>query len=261
MEIKSCITFSVSAYSNLSFTWDPWCGGSSIADYLHNQNSLSIIPSISHWNISQFIRGTSWDLPNGLDDCLVSLINSVTIDEQQENHCWKDKQNLKFSDFNSHFYATLPLVNWYKYIWHKKSAIRYSVYAWMAFRGGLKTTDVLAVRGIIVPNTCCFCNTEKETISHLFFECHYTFGIAIALLPWMHRMFMRPNIHQLYDTIWEQGFPTNTRNYYLLIASSMVYFVWRARNDRLFGGIIDCKATTIAKIRKAISIKTHGWKI
>ncbi|KAI0491348.1 hypothetical protein KFK09_025608 [Dendrobium nobile] len=157
--------------------------------------------------------------------------------------------------------STMTKVTWHKYIWHKKSALRYSVYAWLAFRGGLKTADVLVVRGIIVPNTYYFCHNEKETISHMFFECHYTFDIAKTLLPWMQNLFMRPNIHQLYDLIWENGSIATNRNYYLLTATSMVYFIWRARNDRLFGGIIDCKATTIAKIRRAISIKTHGWKI
>ncbi|PKU80999.1 hypothetical protein MA16_Dca025183 [Dendrobium catenatum] len=118
---------------------------------------------------------------------------------------------------------------------------------------------MLAARGIIVPNRCCFCNVDLETITHLFFECSYTFNIAKSLLPWLHNLFMRPNIYQLYDSILEQGFKSNTRNYYLLTASTMIYFIWRARNDRLFGGNVDCNVTISAKMRKAVMFKTHDW--
>ncbi|PKU86221.1 hypothetical protein MA16_Dca002052 [Dendrobium catenatum] len=130
----------------------------------------------------------------------------------------------------------------------------------MAFHGGLKTADVLAVRGILVPNTCCFFHNDLETITHLYFECSYIFDIAKALFPWLHNLFMKPNIHQLYDSICEQGFIAKTRNHYLLIASTTIYFVWRARNDRLFGGIIDSKATIISKIKKAVLLKYLRWK-
>ncbi|PKU80192.1 hypothetical protein MA16_Dca011938 [Dendrobium catenatum] len=130
----------------------------------------------------------------------------------------------------------------------------------MMFHEGLKTADVLAVRGILVPNICSFCQADMETITHLYFECTYIFDIAKRLFPWMNNLFMRSNFYQVFDSIFDQGFDIKTRNNYLLIASAMIYFVWRARNDRRFGSIIDSKATIIAKIKKAVLIKALKWK-
>ncbi|PKU59522.1 Putative ribonuclease H protein [Dendrobium catenatum] len=258
-EIQSNISFSVNANSNFSFGWDPWCGGNSLAELITCTNSNSSHSSLFDWNISQLIMNDKWHLPNGLDSNLLSLINSVNIDSHSENHLWKDKQNPNFRDFNAQFYDNMIKVPWYKFIWHKKDALRFSVYAWLAFRGGLKNADVLAVRGILVPNICCFCHRDRETITHLYFECSFTFDIAKTLFPWLHQLFMRPNIHQFYDCIWEQGFNTKIRNYYLLTASATIYFVWRARNDRLFGGIIDCNVTILSKIKKAVLYKSLTW--
>ncbi|PKU67076.1 hypothetical protein MA16_Dca008865 [Dendrobium catenatum] len=130
----------------------------------------------------------------------------------------------------------------------------------MMFHGGLKTANVLAVRGIFVPSTCSFCQTDMETITHLYFECIYIFDIAKSFFPWMQNIFMRPNYYQVFDNIFDQGFDIKNRNHYLLIASAMIYFVWRARNDILFDGIIDSKAIIISKIKKAVLIKALKWK-
>ncbi|XP_028549034.1 uncharacterized protein LOC114579204 [Dendrobium catenatum] len=170
IEIKNCIIFSINASSNLSFYWDPWCGGNSIADLLKNTSSYPTISYLINCPVAQLIQNGKWALPNCLDNHLLSLINSVIIDPLLENHTWKDKKNPKYRDFYTQFYDNMDMMPWYKHIWHKKNALRYSVYAWLDFRGGLKTADVLAVREILMPNTCCFCHVERETISHLYFE-------------------------------------------------------------------------------------------
>ncbi|PKU84396.1 Putative ribonuclease H protein [Dendrobium catenatum] len=260
IEIKNCIIFSINASSNLSFYWDPWCGGNSIADLLKNTSSYPTISYLINCPVAQLIQNGKWALPNCLDNHLLSLINSVIIDPLLENHTWKDKKNPKYRDFYTQFYDNMDMMPWYKHIWHKKNALRYSVYAWLDFRGGLKTADVLAVREILMPNTCCFCHVERETISHLYFECSFTFDILKKLFPWLQHLLMRPNMHQIYDSIWDQGYSTKTRNQFLLTASAIIYFVWRAMNDRLFGGVIDCKTTIMSKIKKAVLLKTLCWK-
>ncbi|KAI0512068.1 hypothetical protein KFK09_012703 [Dendrobium nobile] len=177
-----------------------------------------------------------------------------------DNHFWLGKQNPKFADFRNQFYSNLEVVEWHKFIWHKKASLRYSVYAWLAFKGGLKTADVLAMRGITDHFNCCFCHGEKETVSHLFFDCNFTFNVIKSLLPWMDSHLLKPNLYQVYDSIYEQKINKQLKHYYLLSASATIYHLWRARNDRLYGGIIDSQETISVKIRKALILKTHGWK-
>ncbi|XP_020684951.1 uncharacterized protein LOC110101408 [Dendrobium catenatum] len=231
----------------------------SIADHLKQMNSSTSYTQYSVWKVAKINNGNNWAIPSTFDSHISSLIQSVSIDSLEEKHYWLGKQNPKFQDFRTTFYRNLDTVTWYKFVWHKKAALRYSIYAWLAFRGGLKTYDVLADRGIITHNTCSFCQCDLETLSHLFYECSYTFNVAKTLLPWLNSLMMRPNLHQVYDSIFEQGFNNHTRNFYLLTASATIYFLWRARNERIFGGIIECQATLIAKVRKAIILKSNGW--
>ncbi|KAL0924112.1 hypothetical protein M5K25_004920 [Dendrobium thyrsiflorum] len=128
-------------------------------------------------------------------------------------------------------------------VWHKKYALRYSATAWMAFKGGLKTADILNARGIISSNTCCFCHLENESMAHLFFECSFTFNIIKKFLPWLGNLLMKPNLFQVFDSVLDQGFNASHVNYYLLTVCASIYFSWRARNDRIFGGILDCQNT------------------
>ncbi|XP_020697800.1 uncharacterized protein LOC110110584 [Dendrobium catenatum] len=53
----------------------------------------------------------------------------------------------------------------------------------VAVNDGLKTADVLAVRGILINPTCGFCHTEEESSSHLFFQCPFSFSILQTMLP------------------------------------------------------------------------------
>ncbi|KAL0929059.1 hypothetical protein M5K25_000999 [Dendrobium thyrsiflorum] len=52
---------------------------------------------------------------------------------------WKDMEKHSFRDFMEGFYSNLPDCFWANYVWHKNSALRFSVFAWLALRGGLKT--------------------------------------------------------------------------------------------------------------------------
>ncbi|XP_028549721.1 uncharacterized protein LOC114579423 [Dendrobium catenatum] len=257
--IKNCISFSVFPSSSLFVIWDPWCGGHSIADYLKTSNSIANYSSFFSWKVSNIILGDNWNLPQSFENNIISLIKAIPI-SQVENHFWFGKQNPVFADFSKQFFSNLSKVPWYKYVWYKHQALRYSVYVWLAFKDGLKTTDILAKRGINTSYKCCFCHDDMETISHLFFECRFTFDIAKYFLPWLNDLLMRPNLYQLYNSIFEQRILIHNRNYYLLSTSTIIYFLWRARNDRIFGGIVDSQTTVITKIRKAFTLKTIGWR-
>ncbi|XP_020702620.1 uncharacterized protein LOC110114178 [Dendrobium catenatum] len=228
--IKHCINFTICPTNTLSVFWDPWCGGHSIADYLILNNSIEQYTQFFDWKVSDIIWGSYWAIPSFLDSHLAMSINSVVIEDNMDNHFWLGKQNPKFADFRNQFYR------------------------------GLKTADVLAMRGITDHFNCCFCHGEKETVSHLFFECNFTFNIIKSLLPWMDSQLLKPNLYQVYDSIYEQNINKQLKHYFLLSGSATIYHLWRARNDRLYGGIIDSQETISVKIRKALILKTHGSK-
>ncbi|KAL0910339.1 hypothetical protein M5K25_021312 [Dendrobium thyrsiflorum] len=55
-------------------------------------------------------------------------------------------------------------------------------------------------------------------------------------------------------------FGKDAKNYFFLATTCSLYFIWRKRNARRFGDIIESSSTTCARIKKALYYKTASWK-
>ncbi|KAI0513745.1 hypothetical protein KFK09_009775 [Dendrobium nobile] len=98
------------------------------------------------------------------------------------------------------FYKDFPTYSWANLIWHKKHVLRYSAYAWLALVGGLKIAD--ALNGHNIPTDLAlffFCHSHNEGVSHMFFECHYSFAILSALILNTRSLLLRPTITYLLE--------------------------------------------------------------
>ncbi|KAL0911225.1 hypothetical protein M5K25_019348 [Dendrobium thyrsiflorum] len=144
----------------------------------------------------------------------------------------------------------------HNYVWHKRYALRFSSYAWLAFKCGLKTADQLARRGIPVNTNCTLCAQAAESHSHLFFECDFSFGILYHLIPQFRTLLLRPNHFQAYNSVDDLNYNGDIHHLFYLMISAAIYYIWRARNDRLFGNCIDCQITVVRKIKRALLFKT-----
>ncbi|KAL0928336.1 hypothetical protein M5K25_000211 [Dendrobium thyrsiflorum] len=118
--------------------------------------------------------------------------------------------------------------------WHSKYALRYACYTWLALVGGMKTADVLLKRNIVVPSTCSLCNAHPESISHLFFECSYSFSILSDFMPFTKHLLFRPNILQLLEWIdGEPGFHKQVCCFAALPARADLFsFIWNTFGSR-----------------------------
>ncbi|PKU71765.1 Putative ribonuclease H protein [Dendrobium catenatum] len=257
--IKHCIKMNVGFKSNLSLIWDPWLNGNSIANYFNCLELYRLSP-YSSWAVKNIIMDDCWIVPECFGEDISSKIHDVEIMQDEDDLAWLNTSKPTASTFKLQFYSMSPVVPWHKFIWHKNNCLRYSAFAWLAFRNGLKTAQVLQSRGISVNNSCCFCHEGLDSTGHLFFECNFTFNIISQLLPWLKNRLMKPNLFQTFDSVLDQGFGNININYHLLSACAVIYYIWRARNDRIFGRKFDCSTTVTAKIRYAIAKKTLNWK-
>ncbi|XP_028555216.1 uncharacterized protein LOC114580786 [Dendrobium catenatum] len=162
--------------------------------------------------VKDIIWGDNWAVPSFFDNQISTLINTIPIEGNDDSHLWLSKLNPKFADFRKHYFSHLEMVNWNKFVWHKRAFLRFSAYAWLAFKGGLKTSDALAKRGISSQYTCCFCHCAAETMSYLFYDCSFTFNVIKCFLPWLGSLLMNPNLFQVYDSIFEQNFNNHDRS-------------------------------------------------
>ncbi|KAI0507247.1 hypothetical protein KFK09_013369 [Dendrobium nobile] len=235
----------------------------SVAERLKQGNWDFPIPN-AKLEVSNFINSNNWNLPPNLPAPLANIIKTVTICSTTQECFWTKHAKPSFRNFVKQFYVEFEEVPWYKFVWHKHYSLRFAIFSWFAFKNGLKTADALAVRRISVTPLCVFCKAERETKNHLLFECNFTFNILKYFLPRMNSMLLRPNLWQIFNDLDVRETDVNRKNFGFLLISAIVYYTWRARNDRLFGNNIDCLTTITSKIKKVcccpwmVSFGNHG---
>ncbi|KAI0493618.1 hypothetical protein KFK09_023737 [Dendrobium nobile] len=221
--LQHSLNFKIIPNSNLSFFWDPWCFGLTVADRLEQVNLYSTItPSITNLKVSWFISTDRWNSDLPVPSNLDVLIRSIPIANAIDECCWTKPSKPSFKTFIMQFFEGAEKVSWYNFVWHKHYALRYSMFSWIAFKNGLKTAQALAAREIPVATLCVFCKTHNETQNHLFFECDFTFNILKCLLPRMSSMLLRPNLWQVFCEIGEQETDKIITSYMYLTMSAMV---------------------------------------
>ncbi|PKU62559.1 Putative ribonuclease H protein [Dendrobium catenatum] len=249
---KNLVSFKVGKDCNYSLYLDPWFYGEPLG-------SSSVSPSGMGCCVKDVIMNGRWNLPSSWPNNISSRILSIPILDV-DNLTWigPSKPSSKF--FSSHFYSSLDKVEWYKYIWHKKHAIRFACYAWMAILGKLKCADSLIRRGLQVNPVCNFCSGLPETHSHLFFWCDFSFGVLTKLLPAANNFFLRPNLFQVYDFMWNHAnLAVLEKKFVSLAISAIVYFLWRERNQRRFVDVKKSINQVCEDICLAVCAKVKNW--
>ncbi|KAH0465191.1 hypothetical protein IEQ34_005294 [Dendrobium chrysotoxum] len=142
-----------------------------------------------------------------------------------------------------------------------KLLTQYNLRGCLTIQNGLKTADVLAVRNIFINSICPLCDLEEESISHLFFQCKFTFHALELLLPNVKGFFLRPTLLQLFEFFDEKHkLNSSGKAFCFSVICCLVYFMWREKNDRRYGRKFCNSATICHKVSMAITAKTSKWK-
>ncbi|XP_020695341.1 uncharacterized protein LOC110108851, partial [Dendrobium catenatum] len=164
---KHCFKFRIVKSAPISLKWDHWIDDRNDTDLFGFENIASI-PDIA---LSNIISDSVWVLPDSFSPSLCAVISGITgIVGDGPCLLWYGKIKSKFKNYLKEFYSENTNCSWYRMVWHKRNALKYSVFAWMALVDGLKTADALRHRQIFVPSLCRLCNSADETVSHLFFD-------------------------------------------------------------------------------------------
>ncbi|KAL0915110.1 hypothetical protein M5K25_015509 [Dendrobium thyrsiflorum] len=258
-QVKLKFQFQISQNSPIAVFWDHWCSNNTLSasfpeliNYNCNTNSV----------LGDWMHLTDWDLPPNLSNQVTEFISAIPISSNGNKHIlWNNLDKVTFKDFYLDYYANDTSVEWHKMVWHKKFALRYSAYSWLAISGGLKTVDALLKRNVnIVDRRCSLCHDSFETTNHIFFECLFSFNVLTRLMPTFHNFLLHPNIHQAFDHIY--GIEENLKviNGTLLLLNATVYFIWLERNNRRFNSKYLCDISLAKQISRAVYLKLDRWK-
>ena len=132
-----------------------------------------------------------------------------------------------------------------------------------ALSNRLLTRSRLLQFGITDQDLCVRCHTSSETIEYLFFSCEYSAHIwtvcklKLGLPPIVHSLLEEANS---FKTMYSQKKKSSALG--KLVLASVVYHLWKERNDRVFAGTEHTKVELIKKIIDDVRIlmKTCKWK-
>jgi hypothetical protein len=102
----------------------------------------------------------------------VAKIVDIQLNEEEDNFRWSLNQNRMFK-VNSMYKAMIVRNVWENsLLWKLKLLLKIKKFLWYLNKGVILTKDNLVLQNWTGSTRCVYCS-EKETIQHLFFECHY----------------------------------------------------------------------------------------
>ena len=97
------------------------------------------------------------------------------------------------SVYAAHF-ATNTICEAAKAIWESRAPLKIKFFVWLLFRRRIWTADRLAKRGLPHNSMCVFCNTQNETVKHLFMGCAVINILWCNALEWAGLNNIKPRV-------------------------------------------------------------------
>lgn len=224
--------------SNVRFWEDKWLGDftlqqrfPSLYNIARRKHTLvsSVFISVP-LNVS-FRRGLYGDTL-GQWNALVALLLNVSLNNEKDIFHWSLKQDGVFTVQSLY---SLMICNGHakqdQTIWKIKIPLKIKIFAWYLRRGVILTKDNLAKRNWNGSKLCVLCGA-RETIQHLFFECHFARFIwrVVSLTFGLRAPY---SIEDLFS-LWLQGIDPKLRLKILVGAVAICWAIWTSRNDVVF---------------------------
>ncbi|CAN1839418.1 hypothetical protein LINPERHAP1_LOCUS35747 [Linum perenne] len=120
-------------------------------------------------------------------------------------------------------------------IWCKSIPSKVCGFLWQVTHGRILTIDNLRRRGFQFPNRCIMCESEEESIWHLFFDCRFVRQIWILLSSRLSLFGPIPGsvagvVAAWKGLNWEKDLEVCGR----LLMHAVLWCVWKERNSRTF---------------------------
>ena len=119
---------------------------------------------------------------------------------------------------------------------------------WLAMLGRLRTKDFLWRIGVIEDQDCLLCSREYEHVQHLFFDCSYSKACLECIKQRIGWKCKASKLDKLARWILKAKQSSAKRRILCVVLTSLVYHIWRVRNDALWNAKIWLVSNTVQKI-------------
>jgi zinc-binding in reverse transcriptase len=115
-------------------------------------------------------------------------------------------------------------------VWNLKTPQRVKIFIWLALKNKMHTIDNLVNKGWALPNMCCLCRQQAESVEHMFATCCFTSTVRQLTMIAMHNDPPDTFIRDQYEkTITGEGGPL-----WKLTQAAVCFNVWKERCRRIF---------------------------
>ena len=164
---------------------------------------------------------------------LCSLLESVSLSEEEDQILWHYTSSGKYSVQSlyaviNHRGVTPMFVG---SIWKLTIPPRVQFFLWLLSNNRVLTRDNLGKRREVSDPTCLFCS-EKESISHLFFECCVARNIWLIISELLNQ-----DIGANFESIARFWVANKRHKFTNVVTSSVIWSLWKLRNEMCFQGV------------------------
>lgn len=180
--------------------------------------------------------------------------------------CWKPMQSGVFKVNLVYAWGLVndgPIQRPVELIWNNFSPLKVKFFSWLAWRGRLKTKELLHRLDILESNDvlrCIFCHKARESTEHIMLHCLFVWRIWSAITLWWGFQWAIPSsIEDL--LLWRIGwkFKKKVNQIWRVLPTTIMWSVWRYSNDCVFNlvqpnlqDLCEC-----IKVRVAIWMRSH----
>jgi len=219
------------------------------------------------WKVSNIIEGGQWKLSWPSLGQIWNEIISIPISEYQDCWIWTASANEKFTLSSAWELsrAKYPIADYHSVIWFPNACPKFSCCLLRAIHDRLLTRQRLLNFGIINTNDCVLCNSQPETIEHLFFSCvssSYIWKLCKLKLGLSQGL-----IGSLLEEVIlvKRRFSEKTKASLLAkhAIGAAVWHIWQERNRRIFRAQTMHKILVFRRLYEDINIliQTCSWKV
>jgi hypothetical protein len=212
------------------------------------------------WNFGW--RRTLFTWEEELVNNLLALLEEVTLSNREDRWRWNwdpDGFSVKSAfDVLSKDLVAGPLlsnfeVKIFSNIWQSPAPSKVLAFSWQLLYDRVPTKENLRLRRVIpidLVDNCVWCGDSRETSTHLFLHCKWAIGVWYQIFKWLGVIIVAPpNLFHLFDCLSEAAKNGKSRKGFRLVWHSVIWCMWKARNDFIFNNVRKELSEVVEKIK------------
>ncbi|XP_062104281.1 uncharacterized protein LOC133815458 [Humulus lupulus] len=149
-------------------------------------------------------------------------------------------------------------VHWAKFVWERFSVPKHRFVLWLAMLQRLRTRIFIQKYNSAIDPSCLFCGDYDEDVHHLFFQCKYSRQCLLQVKEWLGWKVKTEDYENLLQWIGKTSrWSRFQKSTLIAVIASLIYHIWRVRNDTLWSQKVWSIAHTVQAIQKDIRLRIY----